>query len=79
MAFVASVMLTYDHGTVELAVFTGDWIMTGVFVIAVLTIVLANIHLLILLNLILLMVVVVLAFFAAVILAVRYAFDPTDL
>ena len=78
VAFIASVMLTYDNEMVEMAVFAGDGIMTGVFVIAVLTIVLANIHLLILLNLILLMVAVVLAFFAAVILALRYAFDPTD-
>ena len=40
-------MLTYDNGTVELAIFTDDGVITGVFVIAVLTIVLANIHLLI--------------------------------
>ena len=78
-AFIGSVMLTYENGTVNRAVFKDDPIMTGVFVITTLTIILANIHLLILLNLILLMVVTVLGFLAAVVLAVRYAFDSTDL
>jgi hypothetical protein len=82
VAFVACLMLKYDckNETVELAIFADDDIMTGVFVIAILMIILANFHLLILFNLILLMVAVVLAFIAAVILAIRYAFvDSTDL
>ena len=81
VAFIACLTLKYNckNGEIELAVFTDDDIMTAVFVIAILMIILANIHLLVLFNLILLMVAVVLAFAAAVILAVRYAFDSTDL
>ena len=81
VAFIACLMLKYDckNEVIELAVFTDDDVMTAVFIIAILMIIVANIHLLVLFNLILLMVVVVLAFAAAVILAVRYAFDSTDL
>ena len=77
--FAACLMLMYECKEVKLAVFADDPIMTGVFVISILTMVLANIHLLVLFNLILLMVAAILAFIAAVILAVRYVFDPTDL
>jgi hypothetical protein len=81
VAFVACLMLKYDckNETIERAVFADDHIMTGVFVIAILMIILANVHLLVLFNLILLTVAVVLAFIAAIILAVRYAFVSTDL
>ena len=78
--FAACLMLTYECKEVKLVDFADDSIMTGVFIISILTIVLANIHLLVLFNLILLMVAAILAFIAAVILAVLSVFsDPTDL
>ena len=61
LAFIACLMLTYENGTVKLVIFTDDDIMTGVFMISVTTIILANLHVLVLLNLVLLMVVLIFA------------------
>ena len=61
LAFIACLMLTYENGTVKVVIFTDDDIMTGVFMISVTTIILANLHVLILLNLVLLMVVLIFA------------------
>ena len=55
LAFIACLMLTYKNGKVEFAVFTDDIIMTVAFMISVTTIIIANIHVLILLNLVLLL------------------------
>ena len=59
-------MLTYKDGTVKFVVFTDDTIMTVVFVISVTTIILANIHVLILLNLVLFMMVLIFAIACAI-------------
>ena len=67
LAFIVCLMLTYKNGSVRLAVFTNDSkIFTAVFVISIITIVLANIHALILLNIILSLVIVIFAFAAAI-------------
>lgn len=59
LCFVACLMLTTENGSVKLAVFSDDNIMTVVFMISATTIILANVHVLILLNIILLVVVVI--------------------
>ena len=67
LAFIVCLMLTYENGSVRLAVFTNDSkIFTAVFVISIISIVLANIHALILLNIILSLVIVIFAFAAAI-------------
>ena len=59
LTFLACLMLTYENGSVKLAVFRDDDIITAVFMISATAIVLANIHILILLNIILLVVVLI--------------------
>ena len=56
-------MLTYDSedGSVRLVIFKDDPIMTSVFMISVAAIIVANIHVLVLLNIILFIVLLVLA------------------
>ena len=66
LTFIACLMLTYKDGTVKFVVFTDDTIMTVVFVISVTTIILANIHVLILLNLVLFMMVLIFAIACAI-------------
>ncbi|XP_064398698.1 uncharacterized protein LOC135345231 isoform X2 [Halichondria panicea] len=59
VAFVAALMLTNDEAGVRLVVFQNDPFMTSAFVIATSVIVIANIHVLILLNFLLLVMVFV--------------------
>ena len=66
LAFFACLMLTYKDGAVKLVIFTDDTIMTVVFVISGTIIILANIHVLILLNLVLFMVVLIFAIAGAI-------------
>ena len=55
LTFIASLMLTYDSEdeSVRLVIFKDDLIMTSVFMISVTAIIVANIHVLVLLNIIL--------------------------
>ena len=53
LAFIVCLMLTYENGSVRFAVFMGDNHITIMFVISILTIIIANIHSLILLNIVL--------------------------
>ena len=68
LTFIACLMLTYnsEDGSVRLVIFKDDTIMTVVFMISVTTIILANIHVLILLNVILFTVVLILAIAAVI-------------
>ena len=68
LTFIACLMLTYDSGdgSVRLVIFKDDPIMTAVFMVSVITIILANIHVLILLNIVLFMVVLILAIAALI-------------
>ena len=67
LTFIVCLMLTYENGSVKLAVFTNDSkTFTAVFMISIITIVLANIHALILLNIILLLVIVIFAVAVAI-------------
>ena len=68
LTFIACLMLTYDSedGSVRLVIFKDDTIMTVVFMISVTTIILANIHVLILLNVILFTVLLILAIAAVI-------------
>ena len=61
LAFITCLMLTYENGSVRFAVFMGDNHITIMFVISIITIVIANIHALILLNIVLILTV---AYFA---------------
>ena len=68
LSLISCLMLTSDpvEGTVKLVVFKGDDIMTTVFVISVIAIIIANIHVLILLNVVLLVVILILAITVAI-------------
>ena len=68
LSLIACLMLTYisEEGTVKFVVFTGDNVMTTIFVISVAVIILANIHLLVLLNTVLLVVIVILVIAIAI-------------
>ena len=57
-AFIASLMLTYDNG-VQLAILQNDDAMSSVFFVAVIIIMLANIHIIVLFNSLLLVLLVV--------------------
>ena len=62
LSLIVCLMLTYipEEGTVKFVVFTGENIMTTIFVISVTVILIANIHLLVLLNTVLLVVILIL-------------------
>ena len=67
LTFIVCLMLTYENGSVRLAVFTDDSIkFTAVFVISIITIIIANIHALLLLNIILFIVVIIFAIAAVI-------------
>ena len=70
LGLIACLMLTYnpEESTVKLVIFAGDNIMTTFFVISLTVIIVANIHLLVLLNTVLL--VVLLIFIVAVAIAI---------
>lgn len=61
LAFITCLMLTYQNGVVKLVIFACDDIMTAMFMISVTIIILANIHVLILLNVVLFMVILIFA------------------
>ena len=67
LTFIVCLMLTYENGSVRLAVFTNDSKkFTAVFVISIITIIIANIHVLLLLNIILFIVVIIFAIAAVI-------------
>ena len=66
LVFIACLMLTLENGSIKLVVFRGDNIMSTAFTISVTVILLANIHVLILLNFILATVVLVVVIAAAI-------------
>ena len=68
LSLVACLLLTYipEEGIIRLVVFTGDNIMTTMFVISVTVIIIANIHLIVLLNTVLLVVILILAIAIAI-------------
>ena len=68
LSLIVCLMLTYipDEGTVKFVVFIGDNIMTTIFTISVIVMIVANIHLLILLNTVLLVVILILIFAIAI-------------
>ena len=66
LGFIACLMLTYEDKTVKLVIFKDDTIMTIAFMISVPIIILANIHVLILLNIVLFMVLLIFAVAAAI-------------
>lgn len=59
LVFIAALMLTYENGVVRVVVFQGDDALSVTFVIAVVTIVIANLHILLLLNFLLLVMIVI--------------------
>ena len=70
--FAVSIMLTYKDGTVQLVVFQDNHILSIMFVISVLSIIIANIHVLILLN----MLLIIIAFVAGCTFFLVLAFSP---
>lgn len=68
IAFIASLILTYRDGKIELIILQGDNIYTSIFFIAVTIILIANLHILFLLNsiLIILVVALIIAIFIAI-------------
>ena len=61
LTYVAALMLTYQDGAVSIVVFQDDHIMTVAFLVSALCIIVANIHVLVLLNFLLLIIVTILA------------------
>ena len=59
LLFTASLMLTYEDGVVRIVVFQGDDTLSVTFVIALVTIFIANLHVLLLLNFLLLVLTVI--------------------
>lgn len=57
--FVGSLMLTYKNNVVQIVVFRGDDVMSVCFVLAVIVIVIANLHVLLLLNFLLLVMLLI--------------------
>ena len=53
LTFVICLMLTCEDGSVKLAIFREDNVMTSIFMISIITTVIANLHVLILLNIVL--------------------------
>ena len=72
IVFAVSIMFTYKDGTVQLVVFQDDHILSIMFVISVLSIIIANIHVLILLN----MLLIIIAFVAGCTFFLVLAFSP---
>lgn len=60
LTFLASIMLTYQDGVVSIVVFKDDHALTTAFLISAISILVANIHVLVLLNFLLLIIIVVL-------------------
>ena len=63
LTFIAALMLTYKDGAVSIVIFQDDHIMTVAFLVAAVCIIVANIHVLVLLNFVLVIFIAIGAFY----------------